>query len=223
MTEDMTDALNGSQGPAAAAPAQAAQTETPCRRTLLRGFAIAAFVFAADQLSKWAVLEHVMRPGLVAKGAPVIPSEPLSFAEWLAATPARLGYHSIDLLPVFSLSMVWNDGVSFGMFSAENDLGRYLLIGVSLVISAAMCVMMTRTARKVEIFTMGAVIGGALGNALDRWRFGAVADFLDVHAFGYSFPVFNIADSAITIGIAILIVFGLFWTGSNHQQKADRT
>lgn len=215
----MSEAVNGVPSPDV--PASCA-TDKPCRRTLVTGFVIALVVFIADQLSKWAVLEHIMRPGLVESGMPVIPSASLSLFEWLVTTPDRLGYYSLDLLPFFSLTMVWNDGVSFGMFSAENDLGRYLLIGVSLVITAAMCVMMTRTARKIEVFTMGAVIGGALGNALDRWRFGAVADFLDVHGFGYSFPVFNIADSAITIGIAILIVFGLFWSGSN-QQKADLT
>ncbi len=194
-----------------------------CKSWVIAGFVLAIVILVVDQILKWAVLEHVFRPALDALNVTLPFAAPLSFTQWLAAAPDRLPFYSMEILPFFNLTMVWNQGVSFGMLAADSAMGRYALVVMSLVICAAMVFMMLRTTRKIEIISMGMVIGGALGNVLDRLRFGAVADFIDVHAFGYHFPVFNVADAAITIGIAILIVFGLFWSGADKRHDDEKS
>ena len=141
-------------------------------------YAIAALVVVLDQLSKFWILDV------------------LHLAD---RSPIRL-------LPVFQLTMVWNPGVSFGLLRADTPLGRWLLVIFALVIVIALAVWARRMTRPLLAVAVGLMLGGALGNNLiDRVRFGAVADFLDFH--GLYFPwVFNVADSAITIGVALLLL-----------------
>lgn len=107
----------------------------------------------------------------------------------------------------FSLVMLWNRGVSFGMFSHSNtDWAPYFLIGVAVVISLILARMAIKSPKKWERFSYGLVIGGALANALDRIRFGAVADFFYFHIGDLGYPAFNVADSAICVGVAILLI-----------------
>lgn len=167
-------------------------------------------IIVLDQFLKWAVLEHIIRKGLTDMTIRVSPEAPMGFWHWLANAPERLPFYTQEVLPFFNITMVWNQGVSFGLFASETDMGRYLLIALALVISAVLAFMITKAQSRFEVFAMATVIGGALGNVIDRVRFGAVADFLDFHAYGWHFPVFNIADAAITIGIAFLILYGLF-------------
>jgi signal peptidase II len=104
------------------------------------------------------------------------------------------------------LTMVWNQGVSFGLFRADHDLMRWLLTLFSLGVACALA-WWARTANRPLIgLGLGFVIGGAVGNAIDRIRFGAVVDFVDVTQLGFFPWVFNVADSAITVGVICLLL-----------------
>lgn len=115
-----------------------------------------------------------------------------------------------EVLPFFNLTHVWNRGVSFGLFN-NNHSGAWLLAGLSLVITAFFLVWLKRVHHKPLALAIGAVIGGALGNVIDRVRFSAVVDFIDFHIGGWHYPAFNVADSAIVLGIAYIILDSLFF------------
>lgn len=129
--------------------------------------------------------------------------------------------YRIELSPVFDLTMVWNRGVSFGFLRADHDLARWALVLFSLAVTAAIAVWASRPgverSRPVTIagrtvplmaLALGLIMGGAVGNAIDRARFGAVVDFLDFS--GLLFPyVFNIADAGITVGVILLLADSL--------------
>lgn len=116
----------------------------------------------------------------------------------------------IEVLPFFNLVLAWNRGISFGMFGGLGDWGPWVLVALALVISAVLARWMVKAENRLILVSLGLIIGGALGNVIDRVRFGAVVDFLDVHVSGYHWPAFNVADSAITVGAAILILETLF-------------
>ncbi len=166
---------------------------------------LSLFIIIADQISKWAVMEQVLRPLYP------LDSEPRSLVEWMLNAPERLPFLSLDILPFFNLVVVWNQGVSFGMFSNDLDYGPYLLIALSFAITLGFLVWMFRTSNPVHHFGIALVIGGAIGNVFDRFRFGAVYDFLDVHVLGFHWPAFNIADSAIVVGVIILMIYAFFF------------
>jgi signal peptidase II len=111
--------------------------------------------------------------------------------------------------PFFNLVVVWNRGVSFGMFDTAGALGPWLLSGLALAVVGALVFWLRRVEHSLAGVALGLIIGGALGNVIDRVRFGAVVDFLDFHAYGYHWPAFNVADSAICIGAALLLLDGL--------------
>jgi len=150
-------------------------------RRLATGIGVAAAVVAADQISKWWIVERVMNPPRV-----------------------------IPVAPFFNLVMGWNRGVSFGMFSLDSAAGAWALSALALVIVAVLFAWMVRESRAFVVAALGLVIGGALGNVIDRARFGAVADFLDFHAFGFHWPAFNAADTAISLGALALLADALF-------------
>ena len=107
------------------------------------------------------------------------------------------------------LTMVWNHGVSFGLLAAHGDLGRWLLVAFALVVVTLLGVWAARANRLLTASSLGLVMGGAIGNNIvDRVRFGAVADFIDVSALHFPW-VFNIADSAINLGVALLLIEAL--------------
>lgn len=114
------------------------------------------------------------------------------------------------VLPFFNLVLVWNRGVSFGMFGSGGAATRWLLTVLALVVVVALVIWLHRSESRVVASALGLVIGGAFGNVIDRVRFGAVVDFLDVHVAGWHWPAFNIADSAICIGAALLVLDSLF-------------
>jgi len=142
--------------------------------------------------------------------------EPRGFVEWLFNAPERLPFLGVDVLPFFNFVVVWNQGVSFGLFSNDTDYGPYILIALSFAITVGFLIWMFRTQNIVHHFGIALVIGGAIGNVIDRFRFGAVFDFLDVHAFGWHWPAFNIADSAIVIGVFTLMIHAFLFE-HNHQ------
>lgn len=111
----------------------------------------------------------------------------------------------ITVLPFFNLVEVWNRGVSFGMF---NNLvyGQWLLSALAIVITLFLLRWLWRTTDRPTAAAIALIIGGAVGNTIDRLRYGAVADYLDFHAFGYHWPAFNLTDSAIFMGVMLLIL-----------------
>ncbi|HEX7761511.1 MAG TPA: signal peptidase II [Caulobacteraceae bacterium] len=115
------------------------------------------------------------------------------------------------IVPIFGplqFSLVRNQGVSFGLFQGS-DAGRWILTGFSLVVSIGLAVWALRLDKRLTGLAVGFVIGGALGNMIDRIRYGSVVDFVDVtrtHVFPW---VFNVADSAITVGVILLLAESL--------------
>jgi signal peptidase II len=112
---------------------------------------------------------------------------------------------SIAVGPFFNLVMVWNKGVSFGLFPADSMAARIFLLSFSALVVAGLIYWLLKTRDLMSVTGIGLVIGGALGNMLDRLRYGAVADFFHLHAFGYDWYVFNVADAAIVAGVGLLL------------------
>lgn len=153
------------------------------------GLSVAVVLFVADQLVKWIVTGPL---GIAALG----------------------DYHTI--LPIFDLRFVPNVGVSLGLFAATSDATRWLLVAFTGAIAAGVLVWLWREPAKADQAALGLVLGGALGNILDRVRLGYVVDYADLH---FSTPwdpewrpflVFNVADAAITLGVLILLARALF-------------
>jgi signal peptidase II len=117
---------------------------------------------------------------------------------------------AVALAPFFDLVLVWNRGISYGLLPQESALGRLGLILFAFVASLALAVWLARLTSPLAAASVGLIIGGAIGNAIDRVAYGAVADFFSLHAFGYEWYVFNIADVAIVAGVAGLLYESLF-------------
>jgi signal peptidase II len=115
----------------------------------------------------------------------------------------------IALTTFFNLVVVWNRGVSFGMFDSASRLGPWILSGLALAVVVLLLGWLRRVDHPITAAGLGLIIGGAIGNVIDRVRFGAVIDFLDFHALGWHWPAFNVADSAICVGALLLLVDGL--------------
>ena len=161
-----------------------------------------------DQLSKWLILEHIFK-----KNIPENTIEPLGLMGWLSS-PLRLPSISIETLSFFNFTMVWNEGISFGFLQNGNP---YPLVILSCLIVGVFSFWLYRTKSWFEVIALALVIGGALGNVIDRLHFGAVADFLDFHIRAWHYPAFNLADSFITVGIAILVLNSLFFSRSLNK------
>jgi signal peptidase II len=150
-----------------------------------KGLGLAALVLSLDQVTKWWILDVIMQPPRV-----------------------------IPVTPFFNLVMWWNRGISFGFLDSSTTIGPWLLSLVALAITAVLVVWLYRAERLGVALGIGLIIGGALGNLVDRARWGAVLDFLDFYAGDYHWPAFNVADSGITVGAAVLILDSLF-----HREK----
>ncbi|HYM18010.1 MAG TPA: signal peptidase II [Micropepsaceae bacterium] len=111
----------------------------------------------------------------------------------------------IDVLPFFDLVMVWNRGVSYGLLQAGGVMGTVILAVFSLAAVVALSLWLMKAERRFLGIGLGLVIGGAIGNVIDRVLYGAVADFFHFHAFGHDWYVFNVADAAITVGVVLLL------------------
>lgn len=111
----------------------------------------------------------------------------------------------IALTPFFDLVLVWNRGISYGLFRQHSDMGRYFLFGFSVVAVLALTTWLAYLTRRLPAACLGFIIGGALGNAIDRIHYGAVADFFSFHVGGFHWYVFNLADIAIVAGVAGLL------------------
>ena len=150
--------------------------------TRVFGLIIAACIFAADQFSKYVV---------------TVPFDLKNRGQ-------------IEILPFFNLTWVENYGVSMGFLTADTELGKWLLIALTAAIAVGVAVWLWREKNRQDVLALGLILGGALGNILDRVRFGHVVDFADLH-FGdiRPFLVFNVADAAITLGVVILLLRAL--------------
>ncbi len=159
------------------------------RSGLSLALVVALLTAVADQVSKWVILEHVMNP-------------------------PRL----VEVTPFLNLTLGFNRGVSFG-FLGDGAAGPWLLSGLALAIVVALAMWAWRTDSRAEAGALGAVIGGAVGNVVDRVRQGAVTDFLDLHAFGWHWPTFNVADVGITGGVGLLLLHG--WLQGRRAPAAE--
>ncbi|MBO44408.1 MAG: signal peptidase II [Rhodospirillaceae bacterium] len=148
---------------------------------LRRGLSFAALIAILDQLSKWVVLLWVMAPPKV-----------------------------IFVTDFFNLVFVWNRGVSFGFFQSDSIWGPILLSCITFGIIVFLYFWLKNAETLLTAIALGLMMGGAIGNLIDRVAHQAVLDFLDIHAFGYHWPAFNIADTAITVGVVIIIMESLF-------------
>lgn len=150
-------------------------------RPIPTGLLTAVIVLAADQASKWWILNIADLPDV----------------------------HQIVLLPVLNFTMVWNRGVTFGLFNGFGDWGHIALAAVSLGVVGALGVWLWRAQSRLVAIALGAIAGGAIGNVIDRLRFGAVVDFIHAHAAtpwgDISWYVFNVGDAAIVCGVAALV------------------
>ena len=144
------------------------------------GFLVALVVFVLDQLMKWLV------------------THPLGINE--------IG-DQLVLLPFFNFTYTQNEGISLGLLNATNPVGRWMLVALTSVIAIGVAVWMGREKNRLDQIALGMVLGGALGNILDRVRFGYVVDFADLHIGDFRpFLVFNVGDAAISIGVVILLL-----------------
>ncbi len=151
------------------------------------GLAVAAAVVIADQIAKW----------------------------WAVGVLGEIPY-GIEILPFFNLVLVWNRGISFGFFGG-GALPPWLLAVVALGVTLALVIWLRRVETRLLAAAIGLVIGGALGNVIDRFRLGAVADYLDFHWSGYHWPAFNLADSAISVGVVLLLLDALLIGDERHK------
>ena len=117
----------------------------------------------------------------------------------------------IELVPFFDLTWTENRGVSLGLFSAQSDETRWILIAVTGIIALVVTIWMLREKLLGDILPLAMILGGAIGNIRDRYLYGYVIDYADLHIGGFRpFLIFNLADAAISIGVAIILVRALF-------------
>jgi len=128
---------------------------------------------------------------------------------------------TVALLPFLNFTMVWNEGISMSL-PVGDWLGRWGLIVLTGLISLWLLNWLRITERKFEALALAMIIGGAVGNIIDRINYGAVADFIHLHAGGYNFYVFNVADSAISVG-AVLLLFDGLRDGRKGPKNASKT
>jgi signal peptidase II len=178
------------------------------------GFSIALDILILDQLSKWLILEYVIRKEIQPNAAPV------GLIDWIMDAPARFPFASVEITSFFNLTMVWNEGISFGLFHGS---GIWILVGLALIITAVFSVWLMRATGWLQAVSLAMVIGGAIGNVIDRLRFGAVADFFDFHVMGWHYPAFNIADCGITVGIVLLVIDGIFLEPKRNKALSQGT
>lgn len=156
------------------------------------GLVTAGFALVLDQVSKQVVLAN-LRPG--------IPS---------------------PIAPFFAFRLGFNEGVSFGMF-ADWFSGRPMaLAAIAMGIVAVVLICLWRTSTLAQAVALGSILGGALSNIFDRLRIGAVVDYLDFHVGGYHWPTFNLADTAIVCGVALLLVSDLLDRSGAQAKHAER-
>ncbi len=156
---------------------------------------IALVTILVDQLSKWWIIERLFKS---TNGADFLP--------WLFSAGIRRLFEPVAIMPMFNLVMVWNKGISFGLFQSYDAMMPYILSALGLIVAGGFLYWARHTTSRLMQVAVGLIVGGALGNIWDRLRFGAVADFFDVYVDTHHWPAFNVADSAITLGVILLLL-----------------
>ena len=156
------------------------QAHEPSSR-LQSGLTLAAITAGLDQTSKWAVM-HILDLETLRR---------------------------VEILPFLDFAFIWNYGISYGLFSSGSEAARWLLIGLTLAVTAYLARAMITTPGPLTRLGYVLIIGGALGNLADRIIHGAVVDFVSLHYAGYYWYVFNLADIWISLGV-VLLIWG-FW------------
>lgn len=151
------------------------------QRAFALAFGVLAVVAVLDQVVKWLIVATVMQPPRV-----------------------------IEVTGFFNIVLTYNSGISFGLLRGGDGWMVVALIVLALAVVGALLRWLWRQPEPLLAVSVGLVCGGAVGNALDRIHRGAVVDFLDFHLGGWHWPAFNLADSAITVGVALLLIDGLF-------------
>ena len=154
----------------------------------LIGLAITLLVVGSDQLTKtWALASFFSPPRVIEV------------------------FHWFNLVPV------WNTGISFGMLAGYSDWMPAIISGITIIISLVLLAWLFVTVSMVSKLALSLILGGAVGNIIDRIRFGAVIDFVDIHFMDFHWPAFNIADSAITIGVALFLLDSFLKKSARHS------
>lgn len=136
---------------------------------------------------------------------------------WLLLGPMQQP-QIFEITSFFNVVSAWNKGVSFSLLWMPSEAGPWILSAVAVAISLGLAVWLTRVSQRLTALGIGLVIGGALGNVIDRIRFGAVFDFLDFYIGAWHWPAFNVADSCITVGVVLLL-----WDGLFHGQERGKS
>ncbi len=158
------------------------------------------------------------RPGLVLGLAAFALDR--GFKYWMLSVIRFAPHSKVEVTGFFDLVMVWNRGISYGLFQQDSLWGQRLLLGLTLVIIAGLFLWLTRAGNRVLAAGLGLIGGGALSNAHDRFFYGAVADFFSFHAAGFYWYVFNLADVAIVAGVALLL-YDTFRDGHKNAGKTN--
>ncbi len=157
---------------------------------MILGLSLALLIIILDQLSKYYVLEHVVNE-----------------------------YGVVPCTSFFNMVRAWNTGVSFSMFNDMGNLGVWVLSLSSIIIVCFLIYWLYKENNKLIQISLGFIIGGAIGNVIDRIRLGAVFDFLDFYIGNKHWPAFNVADSFICIGAFLIIMHGLFYQTKDKEEK----
>jgi signal peptidase II len=170
----------------------------------LLGLAVIGAIILADQYTKWLVIDTVVSMEKHAGSG---------FFNWLLTQKKieffineRETFKAVTLTPFLNFVMVWNQGISFGMLDTNSPHMPLVFISISVMASLLMLIWLALATRGTQAFSLMLIIGGALANVADRIRFGAVADFIDLHAGEYHWPAFNLADSCIVLGAGIMVI-----------------
>lgn len=159
------------------------------------GLVVAFFAIVIDQITKWWFMEVFLKP-------------PITF---------------VSIMPCLNIVKTWNKGISFSMFSSDSEIGRWALVSLSVAIVIWLLFWLRKEENKRIMIALGFIIGGALGNLIDRVRIGAVADFINVYYDTYHWPAFNGADSFIFIGAAIILISSFICDKNIKNENKDET
>lgn len=163
------------------------------------GLFVAFIAVVIDQITKWWFMEVFLKP-------------PINF---------------VSIMPCLNIVKTWNKGISFSMFASDSEMGRWALVSLSVAIVIWLLFWLRKEENKRIMVALGFIIGGAIGNLIDRIRIGAVADFINVYYDTYHWPAFNGADSFIFIGAAIILISSFICDknikGENEDKNAQKT
>lgn len=160
-------------------------------------------------------MSPILKTGLIIATLGVIVDQvfKILMVDYMTAYP-----YGIEVTSFFRLVMVWNSGVSFGMFSG-GETTRWVLIGLSTFISLVLVVWLARAKERLLGYALGMILGGAIGNIVDRIHYGRVADFFDFDLYFMRWPAFNIADILIVCGVAVMLVQSLFFDENSSKKN----